>query len=78
MELRCAKRLHGVASDDARGRLEVVCRSALCGKRDGVVVVHYFDLASGACTTKKYREPPTEGKDVSERAMGRRSSVRSA
>jgi hypothetical protein len=75
MELRCANRLHGVATH-ASGNLEVVCRSALCGKRQGVVVVHYFDLATGSCTTKQYRELPIR-KDVNESALGHRSTVRS-
>lgn len=58
VELRCGKRLHGILSED--GVLEVACRSALCGHRDGIVVIHKFDAHTGEFLgTKKYRDTPT-------------------
>ena len=45
VELRCDKRLHGILTDD--GVLEVSCRSALCGHRDGAVVIHRFNAETG-------------------------------
>lgn len=62
VELRCDKRLHAVLTDE--GILEVSCRSALCGHRDGVVVIHRFDVnpetkdGDRFMDTKRYREPP--------------------
>jgi hypothetical protein len=57
VELRCDKRLHGVLTSD--GVLEVACRSALCGHRDGVVVIHRFDVQSGnLIDTVKYKDTP--------------------
>jgi hypothetical protein len=58
VELRCDKRLHGVLTDD--GVLEVSCRSALCGHRDGTVVIHRFDALTGELLdTKQYKDPAT-------------------
>jgi len=55
-ELRCDKRLHGILTDD--GILEISCRSALCGHRDGVVVIHRFDCLTGKfIDTKFYKDP---------------------
>lgn len=55
VELRCNKRLHGVLTDD--GMLEVSCRSALCGHKDGVVVIHRFDTVTGdLIDTKMYKD----------------------
>lgn len=63
VELRCDKRLHGVLTDD--GVLEVSCRSALCGHRDGVVVIHKFDATTGELLgTSKYRDAPTLKEEV--------------
>lgn len=42
VELRCEKRLHAILTTDSI--LEVACRSALCGHKDGVVVIHRFDV----------------------------------
>lgn len=57
VELRCDKRLHGVLTDS--GVLEVSCRSALCGHRDGIVVIHKFDASTGKLLgTKQYRDYP--------------------
>lgn len=56
-ELRCDKRLHAVLTDE--GVLEVSCRSALCGHKDGVVVIHRFDVVNGGklLDTKYYNDP---------------------
>lgn len=57
VELRCDKRLHGVLTDD--GVIEISCRSALCGHKAGVVVIHRFDVRNGGklIDTKMYRDP---------------------
>lgn len=58
IELRCDKRLHGVLTDD--GVIEISCRSALCGHRDGVVVIHQFDANTGEFLhTRYYKDSPT-------------------
>ena len=75
-ELRCDKRLHGVLTDD--GVLEVSCRSALCGHRDGVVVIHRFDASSGEfLSTKFYKDASEVGKEQGD-ALGHSTSVRYA
>ncbi len=58
IELRCDKRLHGVLTDD--GVIEVSCRSALCGHRDGTVVIHRFDAKTGELIDTKYYKDPNE------------------
>ena len=58
VELRCDKRLHGVLTDE--GVLEISCRSALCGHRNGVVVIHQFDPVTGELLdTRYYKDPAT-------------------
>lgn len=55
MELRCASRLHGVLVRP--GVLEVHCHSRFCGKRSGVIVLHWFDLETGKLIdTKEYQD----------------------
>jgi hypothetical protein len=58
MDIACDNKLVGRLN---KGVLEVRCRSALCGKRSGVVVMHYFDLRdNGKMTTKLFKDtPPT-------------------
>lgn len=57
MEMRCDHKLHGILISD--GVLEVMCSSALCGKRPGVVVLHQFDVHDGRLIgTKKYKDTP--------------------
>lgn len=64
MELRCAgNKLHAlvVDSDDIKpqGVVEIRCTSYWCGARRGrVVVLHRFNLETGQCETRQYREPP--------------------
>lgn len=54
-ELRCEHRLHGIIKDEF---LEFKCRSKLCGAAPGVVVLHRFDLESGALLgTFVYKDP---------------------
>jgi len=75
IELRCGKRLHGVLTDD--GYLEVSCRSALCGHRDGVVVIHVFDVETGELiNTKRYKDAAMIRKEQGD-ALGQRTAVRS-
>lgn len=58
-QLRCDGTLHGIASDDATGTLERMCKHIRCGYVKGIVILHTFDLATGqVVTTKKFREPP--------------------
>ena len=55
MELRCDNTMHGVVHD---GVLEVKCRNPRCGVKPGVVVLHQFDLQTGALIdTNRFRDP---------------------
>lgn len=75
IELRCDKRLHGVLTEG--GTLEFSCRSALCGHRDGVVVIHTFDVATGVLLeTQHYRDYPTVKEQGD--ALGHSTTVRNA
>jgi hypothetical protein len=56
MDLRCRAKLHGVVFDNQV--LEVKCKSQFCGAGPGIVVIHKFDLHTGAVETVKYKEPP--------------------
>jgi hypothetical protein len=58
-ELRCKGNiLHGlVVEGEAKGVLEVRCRSKFCGKTSQTVVLHRFDLSDGNYITRKYKEP---------------------
>lgn len=76
VELRCGKRLHGILTDD--GVLEVSCRSALCGHRDGVVVIHKFDMKTGALLgTVSYKDPTARRKEQAD-GLGLSTTVRHA
>lgn len=59
IELRCDRnRLFGVL-DVAKGTLEVKCRSTACGSEPGVVVLHYYSIATGELLkTRQYRDTP--------------------
>lgn len=60
MELRCDSRiLHGIY-DPETNTLEVTCRSRRCGKEDGVVVLHTFQLSDGSVKTEKFNNPQEE------------------
>lgn len=80
VELRCGKRLHAILMQD--GVLEVACRSALCGHRDGIVVIHRFDVRPDTkdddrfIGTKKYRDPNTLNRKEQGDALGHRTTVR--
>jgi hypothetical protein len=59
MDLRCEFKKH---AELVEGALEVKCRSALCGARGGVVVIHRFDALSGELLgTQRFAEPPEGG-----------------
>lgn len=63
MELRCeGNKLHGlvVQEDEVKpqGTVEFRCDSRWCGASSGTVVLHRFDLDTGECHTRKYKEPP--------------------
>lgn len=64
MELRCGKRLHAILADD--GILEISCRSALCGHKDGTVVIHRFNLTTGELINTKYYKDPSNMKGTSD------------
>ena len=56
MEMRCEHKLHGIVTD---GLVEVKCKSALCGSKPGVVVIHRFDGLTGELVdTKRYKDTP--------------------
>lgn len=57
-ELRCATKLHGVLPEPHT--LEVSCGSKFCGKAPGVVVIHRFNLLTGECSTRLFRQPPPD------------------
>ena len=62
-ELRCPNRI--LFGDLEDGILEVKCKSARCGARPGVVVLHHFDMHTGQpLETKVYKNPPMQGKEV--------------
>lgn len=69
MQLRCANGiLFGVLVRAGTGVLEVKCRSRRCGHRQGVVVLHRFDLATGQeveGSPKHYRDPAYDKKEDS-------------
>ena len=74
VELKCGKRLHGVLTDD--GVLEISCRSALCGHRDGNVVIHRFDAQTGELIgTRMYKDAAQLKEGESD---GHRATVRHA
>jgi hypothetical protein len=56
MDLRCPSRIQGIITDT--GLLEIKCSAKHCGAVSGIVVLHYFDLATGEMVdTKKYNNP---------------------
>lgn len=58
-ELRCGK-LHGILIEDGESLLlEVKCSSRVCGARQGVVVLHRFDLHQQGrlVETKRFKDP---------------------
>lgn len=62
MELRCDHRLHGHIDE---GVIEFSCRSRLCGKRPGVVVIHRFDVTTGKLIeTRRFRDPVKESPEM--------------
>jgi len=79
MELRCDSRLHGRLSEvDGRPAVEVMCRSAFCGRTEGRVVLHYFDVTTGdLITTKRYKQPIPRGEESPD-GLGSRTAVRHA
>lgn len=68
MELRCdgptrhgSLDLGGKTPDALEGvTLETNCKRKRCGAAKGVVVLHTFDLMTGAYTTMRYRDPKSE------------------
>lgn len=76
MDLRCASKLHGILYDN--GILEIKCRSRFCGHEPGVVVIHKFNVHTGAVDTVRYKEPPLTQERSLDGASNNGPSVRSA
>lgn len=63
MELRCAAKLHGILEGEF---VEIKCGSKFCGAKPGVVVLHRFNLHTGALVeTRKYQDPAHLGRSAS-------------
>lgn len=65
MQLRCEGNiLHGIVVEEPgepkpQGIVEFRCKSKFCGKKNGVVILHRFDLATGEYHTRRYKDTPT-------------------
>ena len=60
-DLRCESKKHGVLIDS--NTLEIKCDSRFCGAKRGVVVLHWFDVQTGAMIkTMQYKNPIKKGK----------------
>lgn len=62
MELRCEGNiLHALVIEEdeqkPQGVIEFRCRSKFCGKTPHQVVLHRFDLETGECQTRRYKDP---------------------
>jgi succinate dehydrogenase/fumarate reductase-like Fe-S protein len=62
MELRCEGNiLHALVIEEdeqkPQGVIEFRCRSKFCGKSSNQVVLHRFDLETGECHTRRYKDP---------------------
>jgi hypothetical protein len=56
IEIRCRGKLHGILVGD--DTVEIKCRSALCGAKPGVVVLHEFNVHTGEITkTSRFKDP---------------------
>lgn len=79
-ELRCdGNKLHGLIVDEdgpAQGIVEFRCDSKFCGKAPGCVVLHRFDLRTGDCSTRRYKEPPTPDERRAHGSSNQRPPVR--
>jgi hypothetical protein len=74
-ELRCDNRiLHGVLENRV---LEVKCRSARCGARRGVVIIHRFSVVTGGLLeTLQFKDPITRKVGEQDGSRGNVSAVR--
>lgn len=55
-EFRCRGKLHGILIGN--DTVEIKCRSALCGARTGVVVLHEFNVHTGQLVqTRRFKDP---------------------
>ena len=62
VELRCPSKLHGIVVED--DVIEVACTSRFCGYEKGVVVRHRIRISTGeVLSTRKFKEPTTQGKE---------------
>lgn len=75
MDLRCDSGIkHGDLAVE-EGVLEVKCRSKRCGHQPGIVVIHRFDVKTGALiSTHKFTDPVRRDSDAARHCV----SVRSA
>lgn len=73
--MRCDHSLHGIILSD--GLIEVKCRSNLCGRKPGVVVLHRFHPVTGELVeTKKYKDTPIINGRTQDVRRKRRTAVR--
>jgi hypothetical protein len=55
-DLRCRGKLHGILIGDST--VEIKCRSAICGAKAGVIVLHEFNIHTGKITrTRRFKDP---------------------
>jgi hypothetical protein len=58
-EVRCRGKLHGILIGD--DTVEIKCRSAICGAKAGVVVLHEFNVHTGVLIqTRRFKDPKRE------------------
>ena len=78
VDLRCkGNTLHGRATDGT-GTIEVKCKRRRCGHRPGAVVLHTFDLHTGAETGTRIFAEPKNQKGESDASHSNTAAVRSA
>jgi hypothetical protein len=74
-ELRCGGTMHGRMVDEFL--LEVKCHRRSCGAKQGVIVLHTFDVVTGTLVgTKRFKDPVQKKKGSSNGSSGSRTTVR--
>jgi hypothetical protein len=54
-DIRCRGKLHGILINEET--VEIKCRSAICGARAGVVVLHEFNIHTGDLVqTRRFKD----------------------
>lgn len=76
VDLRCGGTLHGRLTDNRW--LEVKCKRRVCGYRQGMVILHTIDIATGEVVqTKKFAEPVNK-KENQHAADNSRTAIRAS